>query len=174
MPDNKQKRKAGNRKVVPKTAWKPGQSGNLKGAPKRGMSIKEAYDWALRLNAEDMAAILAAGGNNELAEAFRRMPKGIELKTLWAARVLSAVMFEPQPGLVNHVVERLEGKVSQPIETWQDRVIALLKDGKVTGEQVEDEFGADIATNLVIAAGLSNGASGETGTAGGEEKSLAD
>jgi hypothetical protein len=80
------------------------------------MSITEAYKWALELNAEDMAAILAAGGNNELANAFRRMPKGMELKALWAARIIAAVIFEPQPGLVNHVADRTEGPVTEKIE----------------------------------------------------------
>lgn len=84
------------------------------------MSIKESYAWALSVNAEDMAAILSVNGRNDLSEAFRQMPKGIELKTLWAARIVAATMFEPQPGLVNHVVDRVEGKVAQPITQMSD------------------------------------------------------
>ena len=103
------------RKPTP-ASWKPGQSGNPKGAPKRGMSIREAYEWALSINADEMADILAAGGRNDLSEAFRHMPKGIELKTLWAARILAATMFEPQPGLVNHIADRVEGPVTEKIE----------------------------------------------------------
>lgn len=43
------------------------------------------------------------------------------------------------------------------VETWQDRVVMLLREKKVTVEQVASEFGADIATDLAIAAGLSSG-----------------
>lgn len=44
------------------------------------------------------------------------------------------------------------------VETWQDRVITLLREKKVTVEQVASEFGTDIATDLATAAGLSGGA----------------
>lgn len=91
----------------------------------------------------------------------------ITLKQAVVLRVYAAMLFEPQPGLLNTFIERAEGKVTQPIETWQDRVIALLKDNTVTPEQVEDEFGSDVATDLIIAAGLSTSSSGETGAESG-------
>lgn len=43
------------------------------------------------------------------------------------------------------------------VETWQDRVITLLREKKVTVEQVAGEFGADVAKDLAIAAGLPRG-----------------
>ncbi len=43
------------------------------------------------------------------------------------------------------------------VETWQDRVIMLLREKKVTVDQVANEFGSDIATELAIAAGLPSG-----------------
>lgn len=115
--------KSVNRKLAQKEAakkrpqtWKKGQSGNPAGAPKRGMSFKEAYEWAMSLNTEDMAAILSAGGDNVLAEAFRAMPKGIDLKSLLAARVLSSQMFEPQAAMLNHISDRTDGPVKEQQE----------------------------------------------------------
>jgi hypothetical protein len=40
------------------------------------------------------------------------------------------------------------------IETWQDKVIGLLRDGKVTPDDVRDELGDDLATELFAAAGI--------------------
>lgn len=48
------------------------------------------------------------------------------------------------------------------VETWQDRVIALLREGKVTVKDVASEFGPDIATDLAFAAGLPGGESSQT------------
>lgn len=48
------------------------------------------------------------------------------------------------------------------VETWQDRVIALLRERKVTIQDVTSEFGSDIATELALAAGLSSGESSQT------------
>lgn len=48
-------------------------------------------------------------------------------------------------------------------ETWQDRVIALLKERKVTPAEVIAELGSDVATSLIVAAGLSSSESGQTG-----------
>ncbi len=97
---------------------------NLKGAPKRGMSWKEIYDWALSLNAEEIAAILEASGSNDLSRAFRQMPKGVELKALVATRVIAALMFEPDARLLNAVQDRNEGKVTQPVTEmpWREYV----------------------------------------------------
>lgn len=40
------------------------------------------------------------------------------------------------------------------IRTWRDDVIDLLREGKITPEQVKAEFGEEIAESVVIAAGL--------------------
>lgn len=152
MPDN---RPVARKKRKPnKTAWKPGQSGNPKGAPKRGMSFKEAYEWALSLNAEDIAAILEAGGRNDLSNAFRQMPKGVELKSLMAARVVAAVMFDPQPGLVNHISDRTDGKVVQPFE-WQEKV----KDAGLDPFEIVEQVRAALAAATIegLAEGESDG-----------------
>lgn len=143
--------------------WKPGQSGNPKGAPKRGQSWAEIIKEIGELTPDEARAM------SQKIFAQIQLGNEITLKQAVVLRVYASMLFEPQPGLINAFMDRADGKVSQPIETWQDRVIALLKDQKVTPEQVEDEFGADVATDLIIAAGLSLGASGEVGATGGPQ-----
>lgn len=146
MPDNTKLSR--NKRKANKTSWKKGDpSPNPKGAPKRGMSFKEAYDWALSLNAEDMAAILEAGGRNDLSNAFRQMPKGVELKSLMAARNIAAVMFDPQPGLVNHIADRADGKVVQPFE-WQEKIKDAGLDPFAIVEQVRAAIAAGTLEGL--------------------------
>jgi len=78
--------------------------------------------------------------------------------------VYASLLREPSPGNWRELMERAEGKVSLPVETWQDRVIALLKEKKVSVEQVAHEFGSDVATDLAIAAGISFSESSEVRT----------
>jgi len=119
ISDNKSTAQKEGAKKRPQT-WKKGQSGNPKGAPKRGTSFKEIYEWALECDRDDMIAVLEAGGRNDLSNMFRLMPKGVHMKALLAARIVAANMFEPQPGLVNHIADRIEGKVAQPITSMSD------------------------------------------------------
>lgn len=46
------------------------------------------------------------------------------------------------------------------VEDWRTEIIALLKDGKAQPEEVQEEFGIDIAQELFIAAGLLTSQSG--------------
>ena len=48
------------------------------------------------------------------------------------------------------------------MEDWRTEVIKLIQDGMVKVSEVEEEFGADVAEELFIAAGLSSGSSGES------------
>jgi hypothetical protein len=78
--------------------------------------MAEAYKWALSLTPDAVADVLSINGSNDLARQYRQMPRGIQLKLLVALRIVASVMFEPQPGLVNHVVDRLDGPVTEKIE----------------------------------------------------------
>ena len=40
------------------------------------------------------------------------------------------------------------------LKTWQDEIVALLRDGKLTPELVTEELGSDLAAELFIAAGV--------------------
>lgn len=47
-------------------------------------------------------------------------------------------------------------------EDWRTDIIALIKDGKITLEQVRNEFGDDIAQEIIVTGGLSGGDAGES------------
>jgi len=106
------------KRPAPPHAWKPGQSGNPAGAPKRGQSWKEIITEESNKTADEIATEL---GSNDLGRAYRQMPRGVPMMRLVVRRVFSALMFEPQSGLFNALMERAEGKVPQPIDmTWRD------------------------------------------------------
>ena len=56
---------------------------------------------------------------------------------------------------------------STTIETWQDRVIGLLRANKITPDELIKELGNDVATDLLISAGLPVGEGGGAGAPGG-------
>jgi hypothetical protein len=104
----------------PRGAGKPFTKGdkriNLNGAPKRGASMAEAYEWAMSLRPEEVVGILTLNGSNDLARQYKQMPQGVQLKLLVALRIVASVMFEPSPGLINHMTDRTDGPVTEKIE----------------------------------------------------------
>lgn len=54
------------------------------------------------------------------------------------------------------VMDRVWGKPSQTVKvkTWQDEIVALLQQKKVTPESVVQEFGVDLASELFKRAGV--------------------
>lgn len=111
---DKPKRKA------PSTAWKPGQSGNPKGAPKRGESWQEIIKRYGELTPPEAAEL-----SLELTKKLLSIGDGVTLKQAVVLRVYADLLYEPNPGLLNSFMERAEGKVSQPIEvTWRDEAKA--------------------------------------------------
>jgi len=88
---------------------------NPLGAPKRGTSMADAYEWVLGVSADAVADVLEINGKSDLSRQFRQMPRGIQNQILLAMRVFAAAMFEPQAAMLNHIIERVDGKVTQPI-----------------------------------------------------------
>ena len=54
--------------------------------------------------------------NNDLGRMIAKLPKKVQMKYLVTARVFSALMFEPSSALLNALMDRVDGKVSQAIE----------------------------------------------------------
>lgn len=106
--------KAAPKNRAPRTAWKAGQSGNPKGAPKRGESWAETIKQVCEMTPKELADLL--GARNELGRQFRQMPQDVTMKQLIIARVCAALMFEPQAGLFNALMERAEGKVTSTLD----------------------------------------------------------
>jgi len=119
----------------PGNPWRfqKGQSGNPGGRPRL---ISDAYrEW---LAAED-----EQGVTNAAKIAFAQGLKAIVSMDTQAAK---------------EIRQATEGT---RLTTWQDDVVKLLREGKVTPEQVQDEFGDELAAELASAAGLSGSQGGE-------------
>ena len=89
--------------------WKKGQSGNPKGAPRRGESWAEL----IKLYGE-MTPGEAAQQSLELAKKLLTIGEGVTLKEAVVLRVYAALLFEPDARLLNAFMDRAEGKVTQP------------------------------------------------------------
>lgn len=105
---SKPKRKA------PKTAWKPGQSGNPAGRMKDEHSWKQVIAACSNMTVDDI--LVMVGETNDLGRAIKTMPKNVQMKYLVTARVLAALMFEPTSGLWNGLMDRMEGKVAERVQ----------------------------------------------------------
>jgi len=156
------------RSAKQKPRGKPFQKGgdpriNLAGAPKRGDSWAETIKAIGEMDGPSIAALW-----DTQHKEFVKLPSGITMKQLVVMTVYASLLREPSPGNWRELMERADGKVTIPIETWQDRVIALLREKKVTVEQVANEFGADVASDLAIAAGISFSENSEVRTTSGE------
>lgn len=93
---------------------------NMAGAPKRGESWAEIIK---RIG--EMTPVEAADRANEIAKQLRKIGGGVTLKEAVVIRVYTALLFEPQQGLLNTFMERAEGKVVQPVSgniglTWSE------------------------------------------------------
>lgn len=104
-----------NRKKTAKPRGKPfpkGVSGNPKGRPKDGESWAGVFKDLANKTADELAEMF---GSNDLGNAYRKFPKGVQMKYLVAGRILAALMHEPSGSLLNSYMERMEGKITQPV-----------------------------------------------------------
>jgi hypothetical protein len=102
------------KRKAPKSAWKPGQSGNPKGRPKDGQSWREVLTELSNMTTEDI--LLMIGADNDLGRNIKLMPKNVQMKYLVGARVIAALMFEPTSGLWNGLMDRIDGKVPDQLK----------------------------------------------------------
>jgi len=134
----------------PDGKWKDGQSGNPGGRPKKKASI--AY-W---LN--EFAQMTGAGAARAcivFAAEFKKAKGDLPLAAVIAARTLLQLMNDPDPRLLAQVLDRIDGKVSQPVTiTYQQEIAELLRAGAVTPQQVRAEVGDDLAAELFALAGV--------------------
>lgn len=123
--------------------WKPGQSGNPKGAPKRGQSWKEIIHEIGEMTpdeAREMCRIL-----------FAKVPlhDEVTLKQAVVMRVYAALLFDPQPGLLNAFMERVEGKVAQPITQMTDDQLRQFIAAEI-GIDVSGDSGSEAGWSLSV------------------------
>ena len=91
--------------------WPKGVSGNPNGAPKRGGSWKEII-----AEVGEMTPVEAAEFAGKIGVNLRKYGDRRTLKHLVVRRVYEAILFDPQPGLLNAFIERVDGKVKDEIE----------------------------------------------------------
>lgn len=106
---------AANNKKTATTKRKPrgkpfpkGVSGNPAGRPKDGESWAGVFKDLANKTAEELAEMF---GTNDLGNAYRKFPKGVQMKYLVGGRILAALMHDPSGSLLNSYMERMEGKV---------------------------------------------------------------
>lgn len=87
--------------------WPKGVSGNPKGAPKRGESWAEIIK---RIG--DQTGSEAAEASLLMAKDFLKLGGGVTLKEASIYAAFRAFINDPQPGLLNILIERAEGKVA--------------------------------------------------------------
>jgi hypothetical protein len=102
------------KRKAPKSAWKPGQSGNPAGRPKDGESWAAIIAAVGNMYPQDILEFV--GKNNDLGKVLAQLPQAVQMKYLVTARVFAALMFEPTSGLWKELMERAEGKVSDHID----------------------------------------------------------
>lgn len=118
MEESANRLRSDKKRKPPRSAWKPGQSGNPQGPPKRGESWTETIK---RVGNMTPAEIILELGSNPLSAAFAKMPLHVQMKNLVTMRMYAASMFEPQAALVNALIDRDEGKVADRVNLSVDR-----------------------------------------------------
>lgn len=137
MVDNKKATKATRRKG--NKAWvKGGASPNPKGAPKRGQSWKEIYSTIGNLTPKEAAEYCRA-----VAGKIGSIGDQVTLKEAVVLRVYAALLFDPDARLLSLVMDRDEGKVTQPVEiSWREQLQGLGIDPDTAVQQVREWLAA--------------------------------
>ena len=106
--------KADNSKKTGRVFGKPfvkGQSGNPKGAPKRGQSWKEILN---EIGELDGAQAMERAGM--IFRDLKKYPKGVTLKELSAISYFIRMINDPNGSLLSVVADRTDGKVVSPVD----------------------------------------------------------
>ncbi len=137
-------------------SWQPGQSGNPKGAPRRGESWRE---------------MVKSVGDRTLAEALERYPwladkipdkirpyatvnDTLTLKEVVVANVFGALIEAPDSALWNGLMNRAEGAPEQPVElTWKAELAEWLRDGKVSLDEIKGRLSDELFAEFTVYVG---------------------
>lgn len=98
----------------PRGRGKPFQKGddprrNLAGRPSLGESWREIFDHAGKLTKRQLIDLYPVYGKRLVG-----LPEDVSLRDAVALSALVALACEPSPGLLSAIMERVDGKVSQP------------------------------------------------------------
>ena len=138
--------KSGKRGGKTVTSWKPGQSGNPKGRPPEGESWAAVIKKISNMTGEEAVAY-----TREFTKFFAPF-KGVTLKEAVVLRCFAAILFEPQAAMLNALMDRAEGKLSQSVPT--DLKASLLLRMQELGLTLDDIRGDGLTTELFRQAGI--------------------
>jgi hypothetical protein len=134
----KQTRKA------PRTAWKPGQTGNPKGRPKGDNS------WAATIRAiGELTPAEVARKCHAIAGQLQNLGDKITMREAVVIRVYSQMLFEPMGSLWGHMMDRSDGKVPLPVDvsmTWREELERLGYDPDEFKSRAVEQFSALVAS----------------------------
>ena len=91
--------------------WKKGESGNPRGAPKRGESWVEVWTKIGNMTPQEAAEYCES-----VARQLKKIKEAVTLKEAVALRCYVSLLNEPSPGILNSVQDREEGTPRQSIE----------------------------------------------------------
>jgi len=130
------------KKTIPKSAWKPGQSGNPGGRPKDGESWAASLKWAFNLTGEQAAQLVPP----EYAKTFRLIGK-MQLRHALVLCMIGKQLFDPSGSLFNAMADREEGKITQPIlHEWREEARKL----GVDPDQLVEQFFASVDSRVSV------------------------
>ena len=118
MPQNRQvkaKRKAN------QTSFKKGQVANPGGRPHDGVSFASVLRDFLAMDGQQIAAVCKA-----YASEFKKLPEGVNMRQLIALKWIMAIMNDPTPGLLQQLVDRVDGPVPTKIEGTENPIRVLM------------------------------------------------
>lgn len=116
----------------PVTAWKPGQSGNPKGAPKKENRISESIDKILNMSTIEYEAFLLSCSRKEKDANGRekivfKPTKNVTVKDILAIQYLKHAVNGDKIILMDHR-DRTEGKAQQNVDVKSDGQRLLIAD----------------------------------------------
>lgn len=141
--------KSGKRGGKTVTSWKPGQSGNPRGRPPEGESWAAVIKKISNMTGDEAARYFSIAA--ELSKPLAKL-QGVVLKDAIVARCFVALMFEPQAAMLNALMDRAEGKLSQSVPT--DLKASLLLRMQELGLTLDDIRGDGLTTELFRQAGI--------------------
>lgn len=125
----------------PAYEWKPGQSGNPNGAPRKGMSCAETIRTLKQLTPAELRHALKQGGGtgrSGMEQALALMPQGVPLGLLLHGSAIVHGVCEPQPGILSYLRDTDEGKPTERQEISGPNGGAILTEQKVRVVRIVD------------------------------------
>jgi len=130
------------KRKAPPGAWKKGQSGNPKGAPRRGESWAELLSSIGKMTGPELAKHW-----DTKAKELNKLPKDVTLKELVVISAYVSLLRDFSGSIWDKMMDRSEGKVTQPIEVdWREEAKRLGADP----EALVNEFFTKLDSRICV------------------------